>query len=57
MYIAASFPAVQPPKSTPFRLYTRNGKDAPEDTLLVGETDTVEFVSTDEAQTGSAGCR
>ncbi|KAJ3528889.1 hypothetical protein NM688_g7932 [Phlebia brevispora] len=54
--LLASFPAIQPPKSTPFRVYLRKGKEAPEDTLLVGETDTVEFVSTDEAQTAAAGC-
>ena len=56
----ASFPAVQPPQSTPFQLYLkRGGKDASsaKDTLLVGETDTVEFVSSEEGVNATAGCR
>ena len=56
----ASFPAVQPPQSTPFQLYLKKGgKDASssKETLLVGETDTVEFVSSEEGVNATAGCR
>ncbi|KAI0092308.1 RNA polymerase I associated factor, A49-like protein [Irpex rosettiformis] len=57
--VLASFPAIQPPNSTPFKLYLKKGaKDASsaKDTLLVGETDTVEFVSTEEGSNATAGC-
>lgn len=52
----ASFPALQPPKSTPFRLYS-NPKSASssKDAIFVGETDTVEFTSSAESQQ-SSGC-
>ncbi|KAI0759667.1 RNA polymerase I associated factor, A49-like protein [Irpex lacteus] len=57
--VLASFPAIQPPESTPFQLYLKDGgKDASSaaDTLLVGETDTVEFVSSEEGAKATAGC-
>ena len=50
----ASFPAVQPPKSTPFRLYGKNTLSA-KDAILAGETDTIEFFSSPESQQTS-GC-
>ncbi|OBZ74745.1 DNA-directed RNA polymerase I subunit RPA49 [Grifola frondosa] len=58
--VLASFPALQPPPSTAFLCYHRPGqvkKDevfASQDTLLAGETDTVEF--SNEGQLSSTGC-
>lgn len=55
----ASFPALQPPKSTGFRLYAPNKNAAAsssKDAILAGETDTVEFVSSAESQEATSGC-
>ncbi|KAL4253801.1 RPA49/POLR1E RNA polymerase subunit family protein [Abortiporus biennis] len=60
--VLASFPAIQPPKNTPFKCYYRRGDaetDLPfasQSTLVAGETDTVEFESNMESQNSSAGC-
>ncbi|EKM52686.1 uncharacterized protein PHACADRAFT_261280 [Phanerochaete carnosa HHB-10118-sp] len=57
--VLASFPALQPPKSTSFRLYTKkdqSGVPSSNDATLVGETDTVEFVSSPESEQAAAGC-
>ena len=50
----ASFPALEPPKSTPFRLYSKTPSSS-KDAIIAGETDTVEFVSSPESQQ-TAGC-
>ncbi|KAI0339086.1 RNA polymerase I associated factor, A49-like protein [Trametopsis cervina] len=57
--VLASFPALQPPESTSFNLYLKKGgKDASssQDTLLVGETNSVEFVSSEEGQQATTSC-
>ncbi|KAI0688017.1 RNA polymerase I associated factor, A49-like protein [Cytidiella melzeri] len=57
--VLASFPALQPPPTTPFKLYLReDGKNASSsrDTLLVGETATMEFASSEEGLNATAGC-
>ncbi|PSS37246.1 hypothetical protein PHLCEN_2v884 [Hermanssonia centrifuga] len=63
--VLACFPALQPPKTTPFCLYIRNAsedesnaekKKPRKESILVGEAETVEFVSTEESQPASAGC-
>ncbi|GJE92909.1 RNA polymerase I associated factor, A49-like protein [Phanerochaete sordida] len=57
--VLASFPALQPPKSTAFRLYTKKGQadvSSSKNATLVGETDTVEFVSSAESEQAAAGC-
>lgn len=56
----ASFPVLKPSESTPFRLYHTNSAATPsssKDTILVGETDTVEFVTSPESEDAPAGCR
>jgi len=61
-----SFPALEAPASTPFRCYARKkAKDASvnelaeDGVLVVGETDSVEFVSSEEESRRAAngGCR
>ncbi|KAK7688536.1 hypothetical protein QCA50_008074 [Cerrena zonata] len=59
--VLASFPAIEPSSSTSFQCYLRNKKEeekdfASKDTLIAGETDTVEFVSSNsrEATAGSS---
>lgn len=57
-FLPASFPSIQPTKSTPFRCYRqartdRNGNELEADlhldpTQLVGETDTLDFESVNE---------
>lgn len=59
-YNIASFPALKPSESTPFRLYHTSNAATPsssKDTILVGETDTVEFVSSPNPEDASVGCR
>ncbi|KII90120.1 hypothetical protein PLICRDRAFT_40321 [Plicaturopsis crispa FD-325 SS-3] len=64
--VLVSYPALQPPKKTPFKCYIRpqQREAATEDevlsaqtTFVAGEADTVEFVSSSETQSASAGCR
>ncbi|KIP06400.1 hypothetical protein PHLGIDRAFT_107028 [Phlebiopsis gigantea 11061_1 CR5-6] len=52
--VLVSFPALEPPKSTPFRLYSQTASSS-KDAIVAGETETVEFVSTAESQQ-TAGC-
>lgn len=66
--VLVHFPSVRPSKSTPFKCY-RTGKnetstkgDADTDfadipALIAGETDAVEFYSSDETRRASEGCR
>lgn len=56
----ANFPALQPPANTAFDVYVKKGgKDASssQDSVLVGETDVMEFVSSEEGQAATAGCK
>ena len=61
LWLLASFPAIQVSKSTSFQCYLNkkepNKPFAEQDLLVVGETDTLEFVSGPETQTAGAGCR
>lgn len=47
IYILVSFPSLQPPKSTAFQCYVREGEDDREfvkqNTVVAGETDSIEF--------------
>ncbi len=57
----ASFPSLEPPKVTAFKYYVQKNRDktAPfeaQPTLVVGETETVEFFSAD-GPLQSTGCR
>ncbi|KAH9837707.1 RNA polymerase I associated factor, A49-like protein [Rhodofomes roseus] len=60
--VLASFPALQPPKKTSFRCWRRDkhvdGTEAfaSQDTLVAGETETVEFSTSGESQQASVGC-
>ena len=62
---SASYPVIQPPASTAFKCYSRkksktSGKDDEEDDLLVvGETNSVEFISNEDEcrRVANAGCR
>ncbi|EPS98872.1 hypothetical protein FOMPIDRAFT_1148132 [Fomitopsis schrenkii] len=60
--VLASFPALMPPKNTSFRCWRRNKRvDATEpftsqDTIVAGETETVEFSTSGESQQASVGC-
>ncbi|CAL1698160.1 unnamed protein product [Somion occarium] len=59
--VLASFPALQPSRSTSFQCYERKKNDETQDfiskdTFIVGETDTMEFVSSPESKAASAGC-
>ncbi|KAI0920527.1 hypothetical protein AcV5_010239 [Taiwanofungus camphoratus] len=60
--VLASFPALQPPKTTSFRCWLRNGNPkgnepfASQDTLIAGEADTVEFATSNEVGQTLAGC-
>lgn len=63
----ASFPALQPSNSTPFQCYTRPSHSstagaseqefAAQPIIIAGETDSVEFYSTNEAETVATGCK
>ncbi|KAF9480293.1 RNA polymerase I associated factor, A49-like protein [Pholiota conissans] len=62
--LLVSYPAIQPPASTSFKCYSRKkskSKDATEgeeDLLVVGETPSIELVSSDETRrVAEAGCR
>ena len=66
-----TFPALEPPKSIPYKCYLRaaprderSDEDGPQeedfasqDTLVVGEGDTVEFSTSDESKEAVVGCR
>ncbi|KZT68077.1 RNA polymerase I associated factor, A49-like protein [Daedalea quercina L-15889] len=60
--VLASFPAHRPPKNTSFRCWRRDkrvdGTDpfASQDTIVAGETETVEFFTSGETQQASVGC-
>jgi len=60
--VLASFPALQPPSSTPFKCYLKrdqvesNQPFSEIDSIIVGETSTMEFVSGGESKGASAGC-
>ncbi|TCD67122.1 DNA-directed RNA polymerase I subunit rpa49 [Steccherinum ochraceum] len=58
--VLASFPALQPTKSIPYRCYESkkepNKPFAEQDTIIVGETESVEFVSGSESRSAAAGC-
>ncbi|KAH9943769.1 RNA polymerase I associated factor, A49-like protein [Amylocystis lapponica] len=59
--VLASFPALQPPKSTSFQCWRRrNASDnepfASQETLIAGEADTVDFYSASEFGQASSGC-
>ncbi|KAF9239431.1 Rpa49 subunit specific to nuclear RNA polymerase I [Melanogaster broomeanus] len=62
--VVANFPAIQPSKSTTFKCYQTSKKaiasaDGDEDspTLIAGETDAVDFFSSEETQRASSGSR
>jgi DNA-directed RNA polymerase I subunit RPA49 len=68
--ILVSWPALEPSKSTPFKCYLRKkqegGKEqkkegeeefAKQDTLVAGETESVEFFSSSETKVASVGSR
>ncbi|KAI5119569.1 hypothetical protein M0805_005633 [Coniferiporia weirii] len=63
--VLASFPALQPPKSTPFSVYLRPDSSpldnqqefASRPIAVAGETDSVEFYSTSESADAAVGCR
>ncbi|KAI0369256.1 RNA polymerase I associated factor A49-like protein [Pilatotrama ljubarskyi] len=58
--VLASFPSLEPPKSTPFKCYVQKGADksAPfetQPTIIAGEAETVEFFTAD-GPLSSTGC-
>lgn len=60
----ANFPAIDPPKSTPFHCYQTEKASVDEGTqfaelptLVAGETDAVDFFSSSESRRASAGSR
>ncbi|KAI0744617.1 RNA polymerase I associated factor, A49-like protein [Earliella scabrosa] len=59
--VLASFPSLQPPKSTAFQCYARKGRDKnasfeSQEAIVAGEAETVEFFSADSGPLSSAGC-
>ncbi|KZT03300.1 RNA polymerase I associated factor A49-like protein [Laetiporus sulphureus 93-53] len=60
--IIASFPALQPPKSTPFQCWRRDKQRASDelfatqDNIVAGETNAVEFYTSGESGQAMAGC-
>jgi DNA-directed RNA polymerase I subunit RPA49 len=64
--VLVSFPALEPPRSTPFKCYLRkkpkNEEEAGQEfvaqsTFVAGEAESVEFFSSDESQRASVGIR
>ncbi|THH26921.1 hypothetical protein EUX98_g7263 [Antrodiella citrinella] len=59
--VLASFPAIHPTKSVPYKAYLNkkepNKPFSEQDVTIVGETDSVEFVTGPETQVAAAGCR
>ncbi|KAF8549007.1 RNA polymerase I associated factor, A49-like protein [Imleria badia] len=62
--VLANFPAIKPPKSTPFHCYQTEKVTVDEDTqfaelptLVAGETDAVDFFSSSETRRASVGSR
>lgn len=64
-FFSVSYPVIQPPASTGFKCYSRkksktSGKDEEdEDLLVVGETNSVEFISNEDEcrKVANAGCQ
>ncbi|KIK65044.1 hypothetical protein GYMLUDRAFT_39451 [Collybiopsis luxurians FD-317 M1] len=57
--LLVSFPALHPPKDTPFKCYARNKEDASDVSMVVGEAPQVEFISNEEEtrRVAEHGCR
>ncbi|EGO02918.1 hypothetical protein SERLA73DRAFT_165847 [Serpula lacrymans var. lacrymans S7.3] len=64
--VLVNFPSIKPPQNTPFVRYKINNKGSGNDDtavhaddkiIVAGETNSVEFFSSDETQRASAGCR
>ena len=60
----ASFPAIVPPKATEYKCYERGTKMKKDDVefaskrlFVGGESDSVEYFTTDESEEASKGCK